>query len=99
MCRSRTCQRRPLTVCLEPYCLPRPTPLPPARPPPPRGTHWQRYGPAWLLVIATPLVCADMTRHCLQVGGHVLWEGKGCVWRGRGGTGQQSTWYVGVTGL
>lgn len=39
-----------------------------------RGTHWQRYGPAWLLVIATPLVCADMTRHCLQDSG--IWTGE-----------------------
>ncbi|KAG2486720.1 hypothetical protein HYH03_014648 [Edaphochlamys debaryana] len=31
-----------------------------------RGTHWQRYGPAWLTLIAVPLLLADQVRHCLQ---------------------------------
>lgn len=29
-------------------------------------THWQRYGPTYLLAIATPLVLADQVRHVLQ---------------------------------
>lgn len=31
------------------------------------GTHWHRFGPVYLLALATPLLLADMTRHCLQV--------------------------------
>ena len=31
-----------------------------------RGTHWQRYGPLYLVGIAVPLVMADLTRHVLQ---------------------------------
>lgn len=38
------------------------------------GTHWQRFGPAYLLLVATPLACADMTRHCLQDAG--IWTGE-----------------------
>mmetsp|Transcript_30509 Transcript_30509/g.67644 ORF Transcript_30509/g.67644 Transcript_30509/m.67644 type:complete len:152 (+) Transcript_30509:433-888(+) len=38
-------------------------------------THWQRYGPSYLLAIATPLVCADLTRHCLQDSG--IWPAPG----------------------
>ncbi len=31
-----------------------------------RGTLWQRQGPTILLALATPLLLADLTRHCLQ---------------------------------
>ncbi|KAG2424578.1 hypothetical protein HXX76_014458 [Chlamydomonas incerta] len=37
------------------------------------GSHWHRYGPAYLLVIATPLLLADLTRHSLQDAG--VWTG------------------------
>ena len=30
------------------------------------GTHWQRYGPLYLMLLAVPLVMADLTRHVLQ---------------------------------
>lgn len=32
-------------------------------------SHWQRYGPTYVLSIATPLVLADQVRHCLQDSG------------------------------
>ncbi|KAL3148151.1 hypothetical protein ABBQ38_014433 [Trebouxia sp. C0009 RCD-2024] len=31
-----------------------------------RGTHWQCYGPLYLVGVAIPLVMADLTRHVLQ---------------------------------
>uniref|UniRef100_A0A7S0RWP3 Uncharacterized protein n=1 Tax=Chlamydomonas leiostraca TaxID=1034604 RepID=A0A7S0RWP3_9CHLO len=39
------------------------------------GTHWQRHGPVWLLAVATPLLCADLMRHCLQDAG--IWPAPG----------------------
>ena len=33
-----------------------------------RGTHWQKYGPLYLVGLAVPLVMADLTRHVLQGG-------------------------------
>ncbi|GFH20150.1 hypothetical protein HaLaN_17228, partial [Haematococcus lacustris] len=30
------------------------------------GTLWQRQGPTLLLALATPLLLADLVRHCLQ---------------------------------
>eukprot|EP01028_Stygiella_incarcerata_P006207 TRINITY_DN2538_c0_g1_i1.p2 TRINITY_DN2538_c0_g1~~TRINITY_DN2538_c0_g1_i1.p2 ORF type:complete len:152 (+),score=29.25 TRINITY_DN2538_c0_g1_i1:356-811(+) len=30
------------------------------------GTHWHKYGPLYLCLIATPLILADPTRHVLQ---------------------------------
>lgn len=30
------------------------------------GTHWQKYGPTYLTVVASLLVCADQVRHVLQ---------------------------------
>mmetsp|Transcript_32028 Transcript_32028/g.65974 ORF Transcript_32028/g.65974 Transcript_32028/m.65974 type:complete len:221 (-) Transcript_32028:626-1288(-) len=38
-------------------------------------THWQRYGPVWLLAAATPLILADQVRHCLQDSG--IWPEPG----------------------
>jgi hypothetical protein len=38
-----------------------------------RGTFWHRNGPTLLLTLATPLLLADMTRHCLQDAD--LWPG------------------------
>mmetsp|Transcript_1565 Transcript_1565/g.2246 ORF Transcript_1565/g.2246 Transcript_1565/m.2246 type:complete len:174 (-) Transcript_1565:778-1299(-) len=38
-----------------------------------RGTNWQRFGPAMLIGISIPLICADMTRHTLQDSG--IWDG------------------------
>ena len=29
-------------------------------------SHWQRYGPTYLLALATPLILADQVRHALQ---------------------------------
>ncbi|GFH20861.1 hypothetical protein V8C86DRAFT_617545 [Haematococcus lacustris] len=37
------------------------------------GTLWQRQGPTLLLALATPLLLADLVRHCLQDAG--LWTG------------------------
>ncbi|GFR45242.1 hypothetical protein Agub_g6346 [Astrephomene gubernaculifera] len=37
------------------------------------GTPWRRFGPSWLLLAATPLLCADLVRHCLQDAG--IWDG------------------------
>lgn len=31
-----------------------------------RGSHWQRYGPAYLIAASVPLVLADNVRHLLQ---------------------------------
>lgn len=31
-----------------------------------KGTHWQTYGPLYLVCISVPLVMADLTRHVLQ---------------------------------
>mmetsp|Transcript_18015 Transcript_18015/g.58828 ORF Transcript_18015/g.58828 Transcript_18015/m.58828 type:complete len:141 (-) Transcript_18015:377-799(-) len=33
---------------------------------PKTGTHWQRYGPTYLVCLSVPLVMADLTRHVLQ---------------------------------
>lgn len=48
------------------------------------GTHWQKWGPTYLTVIAGFLVMADLTRHILEdVGawpermGHHFWWGAG----------------------
>ncbi|KAG1654848.1 hypothetical protein FOA52_007599 [Chlamydomonas sp. UWO 241] len=38
-------------------------------------SHWQRYGPTWLLVAATPLILADQVRHSLQDSG--IWPEPG----------------------
>lgn len=31
-----------------------------------RGSHWQKYGPLYLVSVAVPLIMADLTRHVLQ---------------------------------
>ena len=31
-----------------------------------RGTHWQKYGPLYLISLAIPFIMADLTRHVLQ---------------------------------
>lgn len=33
------------------------------------GTHWQRFGPLYLVAASVPLVMADLTRHVLQDSG------------------------------
>lgn len=38
-----------------------------------KGSHWQRYGPLYLVLLAIPLVMADLTRHVLQDSG--IWSG------------------------
>lgn len=38
-----------------------------------RGSHWQRFGPLYLICAAIPLIMADLTRHVLQDAG--VWSG------------------------
>lgn len=64
------------------------------------GTHWQRFGPSYLLLIATPLVLADMTRHCLQDAG--IWTGMSSrMYRPNCGpvSGLHGIWCLSVTGM
>ncbi|GLC35409.1 hypothetical protein PLESTB_000567700 [Pleodorina starrii] len=63
------------------------------------GTHWQRFGPAWLLVIATPLMCADLMRHCLQDSD--IWTGPSSrMYRDHCGpvSGLHGFWCLSITG-
>eukprot|EP00873_Tetraselmis_striata_P014038 jgi/Tetstr1/434302/TSEL_023408.t1 len=40
-----------------------------------RGTHWSRFGPAYLCFLGVPLIMADLTRHVLQDSG--VWPSPG----------------------
>lgn len=40
-----------------------------------RGSHWSRYGPAYLIAASVPLVLADNMRHLLQDAG--IWPSPG----------------------
>jgi hypothetical protein len=44
-----------------------------------RGTHWQKYGPLYLLLAAIPFVMADLTRHVLLDAG--LWTRGASMYR------------------
>lgn len=33
-----------------------------------RGSHWRKYGPLYLILLAIPFIMADLTRHVLQGG-------------------------------
>jgi len=54
----------------------------------PWGTHFQRWGPLYLLTLAIPLIMADNTRHVLQDSGvwkacdrqGIIWDSKKCLW-------------------
>eukprot|EP00696_Hemimastix_kukwesjijk_P013454 gnl/Hemi2/26847_TR9031_c0_g1_i1.p2 gnl/Hemi2/26847_TR9031_c0_g1~~gnl/Hemi2/26847_TR9031_c0_g1_i1.p2 ORF type:complete len:117 (+),score=26.34 gnl/Hemi2/26847_TR9031_c0_g1_i1:381-731(+) len=34
-----------------------------------RGTHWNRYGPFYLITMGLPFIMADLTRHVVQDAG------------------------------
>lgn len=38
------------------------------------GTHWQRYGPTYLTLLASCLIMLDVTRHVLNDAYHILSE-------------------------
>jgi len=40
-----------------------------------RGSHWNRFGPFYLCVLAVPLIMADLLRHVLQDAG--VWPSPG----------------------
>eukprot|EP00743_Colponemidia_sp_Colp-15_P009515 GILK01010405.1.p2 GENE.GILK01010405.1~~GILK01010405.1.p2 ORF type:complete len:115 (-),score=20.97 GILK01010405.1:266-610(-) len=48
-----------------------------------RGSHWQRFGPMYLILLSLPLVMADLTRHVLQDSG--VWpEGESAMFNDDG---------------
>lgn len=64
-----------LTCIFMPRLLPSPSPFPlqfmvhRAASKPGTLTHYQRYGPSYLLALAIPLMLADQVRHALQDSG------------------------------